>query len=71
MVLDFISDVKYKKYFDARYEICKVCEDNKNSLCKHCGCFIPAKTMAEDSECPIGKWKTIKETLEDESKTKA
>jgi len=63
LVLDFISDVRYKKYFDARYEICKVCDGNEKNFCKHCGCFLPAKTMSEDSECPIGKWKTIKDTL--------
>jgi hypothetical protein len=24
---------------------------------------LTAKTKSEDSECPLGKWKTIKETL--------
>ena len=66
MILDLISDIKYKKYFDARYEICKTCPHNKHGICDICGCVLKAKTMSEDSECPDGKWKTIEETLRDE-----
>ena len=50
--IDLVSDIKYKKYFDERYNICRKCE-----------CVLKAKTKAEDAECPIGKWKTIYETL--------
>ena len=62
-VLDIISDIKYKKYFDERYGICQKCRFNKLDICKKCGCVLKAKTKAEDAECPIGKWKTIEETL--------
>lgn len=68
LILDFISDVKYKKYFDARYEICKTCDHNKHGICDICGCVLKAKTMSEDSECPDEKWKTIPETLEEEKR---
>ena len=61
--IDLVSDIKYKKYFDERYSICKKCEFNKLSICQKCGCFLKSKTKSEDSECPVGKWKTINETL--------
>lgn len=61
--LDFISDIKYKKYFDERYKICSECEKNKCGICKECGCIIIAKTKSEDSSCPLKKWLTIKDTL--------
>ena len=48
--IDLVSDIKYKRYFDERYHICKKCEFNKLSIC-------------QKSECPGGKWKTIEETL--------
>jgi hypothetical protein len=61
--VDLVSDIRYKKEFDERYEICKQCEDNRHGICKHCGCVLKAKTKAEDEACPIGKWKTIEDTL--------
>ena len=61
--IDLVSDIKYKRYFDERYHICKKCEFNKLSICQKCGCVLNAKTKAEDAECPVGKWKTIEETL--------
>ena len=67
--LDRISDIKYKEYFDARYKLCKCCEHNKFGICDCCGCVLKAKTKAEESECPLGKWKTIKETLDEKTKT--
>jgi hypothetical protein len=62
-VIDLISDIRYKKYFDERYKVCKACEYNQLTICQKCGCFTKAKTMAEDAECPVGKWQTIPETL--------
>ena len=70
-VLDIISDIKYKMYFDERYEICKMCWHNSKGICQKCGCVIKAKTMAEDAECPIGLWKTIPETLKENGKEQA
>lgn len=57
--LDKISDIKYKKEFDNRLEICKQCENNKIGICAICHCVLVAKTKSEDSECPIGKWSKI------------
>lgn len=62
-ILDIISDIKYKKEFDERLEICKLCEHNKLGICDLCGCVLKAKTKAEDEVCSIGKWKTIEETI--------
>ena len=33
MILDFISDIKYKREFDERYEIYEVCDHNSHGLC--------------------------------------
>lgn len=63
MILDLISDIRYKKEFDERYEICKECEHNTHGFCDLCGCLLKAKTKSEDSECPLKKWLTIKETV--------
>ncbi len=58
-LLDLFSDIKYKKEFDARFNICKQCEHNKHNICDICHCVLAAKTKSEDSECPMGKWTKI------------
>lgn len=63
MLLDLISDIRYKREFEERYEICKTCYHNSHGFCDICGCLLKAKTKSEDSECPMKKWLTIKETL--------
>ena len=68
-ILDLISDIKYKRYFDDRLKICECCSANIKGKCDVCGCVIKAKTMAEDAECPLKKWLTIEETLKNEKKT--
>lgn len=65
-LLDLVSDLKYKKYFDKRMDICKTCENNFHGVCKICHCVLAAKTKAEDCYCPVGKWKSVKETIENE-----
>jgi uncharacterized paraquat-inducible protein A len=43
-----------------RLEICKSCEwyddNNEQSKCKKCGCFMILKTKLEVAKCTIGKW---------------
>ncbi len=41
-----------------RYTECVNCEVRNKTLniCTICGCFLPAKTKLEKSECPMGKW---------------
>lgn len=60
-ILDIFSDIKYKKEFDHRLDICEHCGSNRNGICKICHCVVKAKTKSEDSECPQGKWKSIHE----------
>jgi hypothetical protein len=50
---------------DGRMDICKNCEFliKLTKQCKKCGCFMNFKTLAAESECPIGKWK--KENVND------
>lgn len=57
--LDKISDIKYKKEFDQRMEICRQCDKNNHGICTICYCVLTAKTKSEDSECPTGKWSKI------------
>lgn len=50
--------------FEQRMEQCKECSEilylSKNeAICKDCGCFLKAKLVLEDEECPLGKWKMI------------
>ena len=39
-----------------RVEICSDCGSNKNTYCKQCGCWIPAKARSMKEGCPINKW---------------
>lgn len=63
LILDKISDIKYKKEFDERLAICKQCDRMSFGVCKECGCIVAAKTKSEDSACPLKKWAAIKDTL--------
>jgi hypothetical protein len=42
-----------------RMETCNSCSSLVQTLriCRHCGCYMPAKTTLAEAECPIGKWK--------------
>lgn len=59
LLLDFISDIKYKKEFSERMKICESCESNKHGICSICHCVLIAKTKSEDSGCPRHKWGPI------------
>jgi len=61
--LDLVSDIKYKKEFDERLEICRSCEKHSHGFCKVCGCAVVAKTKYEECECPIGKWSAINKNV--------
>lgn len=41
-----------------RFSVCKACPDLIPAIkvCKHCGCFMAAKTKLAEAECPLGKW---------------
>ena len=43
-----------------RLETCSTCEffNKSMNLCKQCGCYMPAKSMFANSECPELKWTT-------------
>lgn len=64
LILDKISDIKYKDIFNERRKICAECEFNSKGKCTVCGCFIKAKTMSENSRCLIGHWDTVEKTLQ-------
>jgi hypothetical protein len=42
-----------------RYKICEDCSEFRTSLkqCKICNCFMPAKTLFNQSNCPKDYWK--------------
>lgn len=43
---------------EVRMTICEGCPDliSKIKVCRHCGCFMAAKTKLAESKCPTGKW---------------
>ena len=64
-------DPKVKQLSEFRLEICLECPIRSGGYCdpaktgvhietnqksRGCGCHLGAKTMAVDSECPLGKW---------------
>ena len=57
--MDLVSDLRHRDEFIERLDICECCIARKGNFCGECGCFIPAKTKAEDEVCPLGKWKEI------------
>lgn len=44
----------------SRLVICNDCDNFNQTIktCKQCGCYMPAKAMFADSECPDKKWTT-------------
>jgi hypothetical protein len=60
LVVDKIKRADKYEFTDSRVRECQVCKDNnwigKRLMCKHCGCFIPAKARVPDEKCPLGKW---------------
>ena len=57
--VNIVSDLKYRDIFIERLDVCENCASRKGHFCGECGCFIPAKTKAEDECCPLGKWNAI------------
>lgn len=64
-ILDVVKDIftgklKFasKQVAKTRYTECVNCEvrNPRLNICTICGCFLPAKTKLEKSECPMGKW---------------
>ncbi len=43
-----------------RMSICNSCNDFNQTIktCKHCGCYMPAKSTFASSTCPQEKWTT-------------
>lgn len=41
-----------------RLDICNSCSDFSKTIktCKQCSCYMPAKSMFANAECPAGKW---------------
>lgn len=56
-----------QEQIDERLAICNGCEYYENNQCLQCGCAISRdrvfgnKLAFKDKECPIGKWKRIKD----------
>jgi hypothetical protein len=54
-----------RRIAEERMNICKSCEHLENlRRCNKCGCFMDAKTMFMDSECPIEKWGPVTESMD-------
>lgn len=46
---------------ESRMNTCKSCEyfNAKTTQCRHCGCFMSAKTRLKSGSCPVGKWSKV------------
>lgn len=60
--MNFSKDIREVNTPEFRLEICNNCDKlNPINICKVCGCFMPLKTKFKSAECPLKKWKLIKE----------
>ena len=52
------SGIIEKEIQASRYKICEGCSEFRTSLkqCKICNCFMPAKTLFNQSKCPKNYW---------------
>jgi hypothetical protein len=66
MINNFFT--KRYKIGEERMKVCEGCEHFTSNFCKKCGCFLPAKTLLPNSECPLGKWGPYKEVDKEQSK---
>lgn len=42
---------------EQRISLCNSCEHLSGLRnCKRCGCFVDAKTILKNTNCPVGKW---------------
>lgn len=64
-IIDVVKDlatgkIKFATRDTARHRrnICSVCivRDARINTCTACGCWLPAKTRLEKSECPLELW---------------
>lgn len=39
-----------------RKKVCRKCIYENKGICEKCGCFLIAKSLLKNEECPIGKW---------------
>jgi len=56
-VADGLTNVSAEEY-EARTQICTLCEQRTNDRCSACGCFLSKKAAMRAMECPLGKWPT-------------
>lgn len=56
-----LSDEDIENMARLRYNICLECKSRKkiSNICGECGCYLPAKTRSETSECPLKYWNSI------------
>ena len=48
------------EYAKRRYKICKECPEFNNvvKVCTECYCFMPAKVLIKEINCPLGRWRS-------------
>lgn len=45
-----------KELAKGRKKICDRCIFETKGVCDKCGCYLIAKRLLKNEECPIGKW---------------
>lgn len=48
------------EYAKRRYKICKECPEFNSivKVCTECYCFMPAKVLIKEINCPLGRWRS-------------
>ena len=53
LIASFPQDTKVSPEVHAkRLAICTACEDCDAGACRHCGCYVAARTVREGMSCP-------------------
>ena len=61
--LDLLTSDNYttKAVRNERMKACRSCDDlfKPTRMCRHCGCFMAAKTWLKEASCPLEKWEAV------------
>ncbi len=70
-MVDYVSDGLQnvtREQYEARAEVCTLCDQRVNDRCAACGCFLSKKASMRAMVCPLGKWPETEPDLENESR---
>lgn len=45
--------------YQARLDVCEICDQRRNNTCSACGCNLTIKARGRAFACPLGKWPAL------------